>query len=108
MPDYEEAIVEVIGEYMPRLRMVVADDVPAWVMEYGDPSYPYKKATIGKLDNGTVLLYILHEFKDTEERCNLILRLLFPEAAPRVWFMEHAEHLAIEFRRGARMVADEK
>jgi hypothetical protein len=108
VPDYEEGSVEVIGEHMARLRIVVTDDVPAWVIEYGDPSYSHKKPTIGKLDDGTVLFYILHEFKDTEEGCNLILRLLFPEAAPRVWFVEHAEHLAIEFRRRARMVAEEK
>jgi hypothetical protein len=108
VPDYEEGSAEVIGEHMARLRIVVTDDVPAWVIEYGDPSYSHKKPTIGKLDDGTVLFYILHEFKDTEEGCNLILRLLFPEAAPRVWFVEHAEHLAIEFRRRARMVAEEK
>ena len=108
IPPYEEGIVEVIGEHMARLRIVVTDKVPSWVLEYGDPAYPFKKPTVGELDDGTVLFYILHEFRDTEKGCDLILRLLFPEAAPQVFFDEHAEHLAVEFRSGLRAVLKEQ
>jgi hypothetical protein len=99
-PPYPEGIVEVIGEHMARLRIRVTEDVPDFVMEYGDPEYPMKKPTVGELDDGTVLFYILHEFRDTKNGCDLILRLLFPAAASQVFFDEHAEHLCIEFRRG--------
>lgn len=63
-----------------------------------------KKPTIAHLDDGTVLFYILHfyilhEFRDREDGCDCILRLLFPAAAPQVLFFDdHAEHLSIEFR----------
>lgn len=101
-PDYPEGVIEVIGEHMARLRIEVTSDVPSFVMDYGHPDYPMKKPTIGKLDDGTILFYILHEFRDLEDGCDCILRLLFPAAAPSVFFDEHAEHLSIEFRSGFR------
>jgi hypothetical protein len=106
----EEGIVEVIGGRMARVRLLPPlqmTDIPPWVMDFGDPAYPRKKSTIGKLADGTVLFYILHEFRDTEVGCDLILRLLFPAAAPQVMFDEHAEHLAVEFRSFLRMAAEE-
>ncbi|KAI1084723.1 hypothetical protein F5B20DRAFT_522981 [Whalleya microplaca] len=98
VPLYDEGIVEVIGEHMARVRIKAFTEVPSFVMEYSDPAYPFKKPTIGELEDGTALFYILHEFRDTEDGCDLTLRLLFPTAAPEVWFEEHAQHLAIEFR----------
>lgn len=105
--DGQEGVVEVIGEHMARLRIVVTDDVPAFVMEFGDPMFEVKKPTIAKLHDGTPVFYILHEFRDTEAGCHLRLRLIFPAEAPEVFFKEHAEHLAIEFRAGVWMVYEE-
>ncbi|KAF1988466.1 hypothetical protein K402DRAFT_391698 [Aulographum hederae CBS 113979] len=69
MPEYEgaEGLVEVIGEHMARLRFNSTDPIPDFVLEYGDPTYPMKNLTIGELEDGTVLFYILHEFRDSEE-----------------------------------------
>ena len=100
LPPYPEGIVEEIGEHMARLRIRVTEDVPDFVMQYGDAEYPMKKPTVGELDDGTVLFYILHEFRDSKDACDPILRLLFPAASPQVFFDEHAGHLCIEFRRG--------
>ena len=101
-PDYPEGIIEVIGEHMARIRIEVTSDVPSFVMDYGHPDYAFKKPTVGRLDDGAVLFYILHEFRDREDGCDCILRLLFPAAAPQVFFDDHAEHLSIEFRSGLR------
>lgn len=107
IPPYEsEGIVEVIGEHMARLRIEPTENVPAFVMKFGNAAFPMKKPTIAKLDDGTEVFYILHEFRDTEEGCLLRLRLIFPAAAPQVFFDEHAEHLAIEFRSGVRLAYD--
>ena len=103
----EEGVVEVIGEHMVRLRIVVTDDVPTFVTDFGSSEFPIKKPTIAKLQDGTVASYILHEFRDTVEGCHLRLRLIFPSEAPEVMFREHAEHLAIEFRAGMWMVFNE-
>ena len=50
------------------------------------------------MDDGSVLFYILQELRDCDEGSEFRLRLLFPAAAPQVFFDEHAEHLAVEFR----------
>ncbi|KAI9926629.1 hypothetical protein MW887_004398 [Aspergillus wentii] len=102
IPHYPDGIVELIGGHMARVRIITTDRVPEWVMDYGDAKYPKKKSAIGQIDDGAVLFYILHEFRDAESGCDIILRLLFPDAAPEVLFKEHAEHLAIEFRAAIR------
>ena len=89
------------------MRIVVTNDLPDFVMEYGDPMFEVKKPAIAKLWDGTTVFHILHEFRDTEAGCHLRLRLIFPAEAPEVFFKEHAEHLAIEFRAGIWMVFDE-
>jgi hypothetical protein len=107
LPPYREGIVKVIGGgHMARIRIEVDEAVPDSVMEYADPSFPMKKPTVGHLDTGEVLFYILHEFRDTEDGtgCDCRLRLLFPEAAPQVFVDDHAEHLAVEFRSSLRAV----
>lgn len=66
-----------------------------------------KKPTIAKLDDGTEVFYILHDLRDTGEGCLLRLRLIFPAAAPQVFFDDHAEHLTIECRSGVRLAYDD-
>lgn len=90
---------------MARIHVDKDSPVPEFVTEdNADPAFPAKKVATGRLADGSVLCYILHQFRDMqeEEGCELVVRLLFPAAAPEVWFREHAEHLAIEFRAGLR------
>ncbi|MCJ1401590.1 hypothetical protein MMC11_004806 [Xylographa trunciseda] len=100
----QEGVIEVIGEHMMSLRMVVTDDVPDFVHAYADPAYPFKKPTVVKLQDGTTAYYILHEFRDVEDGCKLRLRVVFPAAAPEIMFSEHAEHMAVEFRFGVKTI----
>ncbi|GAB7352926.1 hypothetical protein MBLNU459_g3508t1 [Dothideomycetes sp. NU459] len=100
----QEGVIEVIGEHMMSLRMVVTDDVPDFVRAYADPAYPFKKPTVVKLQDGTTAYYILHEFREVEDGCSLRLRVVFPAAAPEIMFSEHAEHMAIEFRFGIKTI----
>lgn len=104
VPQYEgqEGMIEVIGEHMARLRIIATDDVPDFVLAYGDPAFPAKKPKVCRLEDGAIVFYILHEFRDVDSGCELRLRLIFPAEAPDVMFAEHAEHLAIEFRTGIK------
>ncbi|RTE81114.1 hypothetical protein BHE90_004397 [Fusarium euwallaceae] len=99
MPPYPVGIIETIGQLVARVQVRPDLPVPDFVKAYGDPSYVSIPVT-GLLDDGTVLFYVLDEFRDAEDGsgCDIILRLLFPAAAPQVLFDEHAQHLAIEFR----------
>lgn len=69
--DYKEGVIEVIGEHMARIRLEVTSDVPSFVMDYGHPDYPMKKPTVGQLDDGSVLFYIL---PDLETRVTRVSR----------------------------------
>lgn len=97
LPANTTGIIETIGEHIARIRIHNDFKIPDFVLAYADASF-ISIPVIGSLDDGTVLFYVLHELRDTEDGCDLILRLLFPAAAPRVLFDEHAQHLAIEFR----------
>ncbi|KAI9276483.1 hypothetical protein BC943DRAFT_332889 [Umbelopsis sp. AD052] len=94
---YQSGVVETIGEHIARVQINPCFNPPDFVKEYGDPTYQHLPA-IGTLDDGSILFYILQEIRDSEEGCDFRLRLLFPAAAPQVFFDEHAEHLAVEFR----------
>ena len=95
---YDAGVVETIGEHVARVRIQLCFDLPDFVLAYADPSSDQRIPGIGTLDDGSVFFYIYHELRDSEEGCHFRLRLLFPEAAPQVFFDEHAEHLAVEFR----------
>lgn len=97
LPANHGGIVETIGEHIARVHIKPCASPPDFVKAYGDPSYQHLLA-IGTLEDGSILLYILQEIRDSEEGCDFRLRLLFPASAPQVFFDEHAEHLAIEFR----------
>jgi hypothetical protein len=97
LPPYPSGVVETIGEHIARVQIKPIFDPPAFVRAYGDPSYQPLSA-IGTLDDGSVLFYILQELRDCEDGSEFRLRLLFPSEAPQVFFDEHAEHLAVEFR----------
>ena len=97
LPPNGGGIVETIGEHIARVNIKPCVNPPDFVTAYGDPSFQHLPA-IGTLEDGSILLYILQEIRDTEDGCDFRLRLLFPAAAPQVFFVEHAEHLAVEFR----------
>lgn len=97
LPSNSAGIVETIGEHIARVHIQPCTNPPDFVREYGDPTYQHLPA-IGTLDDGSILFYILQELRDSEEGCDFRLRLLFPTSAPQVFFDEHAEHLAVEFR----------
>lgn len=96
-PPYPGGIIETIGEHIARVRIQPGGDLPDCVRQYGDERYQPLSA-IGTLDDGSILFYILQEVRDVDEGCEFRLRLCFPVAAPQVFFDEHAEHLAVEFR----------
>lgn len=97
-PPYPAGIIETIGEHVARVRIQPSMDLPEFVKAHSDPSYQPLSA-IGTLDDGSILFYIFQEVREARERgCDFRLRLLFPAAAPQVFFDEHAEHLAVEFR----------
>jgi len=96
LPPYP-GIVETIGGHVARIHIRVDLKIPEFVTAYADPSYKQMPAT-GCLEDGSVLFYILQEVRDSEDGCEFRLRLLFPVAAPQIFFDEHAEHLAIEYR----------
>lgn len=97
LPPYAAGIVETIGEHVARVRIQPSGDLPDFVRACGDASYQPLSA-VGTLDDGSVLFYIFQEVREGAGGCEFRLRLLFPAAAPQVFFDEHAEHLAVEFR----------
>ena len=97
LPPFPSGVVETIGEHIARVQIKPIFDPPAFVRAYGDPSCK-PLSVIGTLDDGSVFFYILQELRDCDEGSEFRLRLLFPAAAPQVFFDEHAKNLAVEFR----------
>jgi hypothetical protein len=98
-------IVETIGGHPTRLKTLPPDDLPAFVTSAESDSYPIKQPARVELDDGTVMGWLLHQYRDTEAGCEFILRVWWPAAAPDIFFEEHAQHFAVEFRNFIRMAA---
>lgn len=98
-------IVETLGGFPTRVRIILTDDLPPFVTSCADDSYPTKMGFRAELDDGSVFAWLLHEFRDTEAAGDIVLRVLFPATAPDVYFDEHAEHFAVEFRNWIRAAA---
>lgn len=95
---YPIGIVETIGEHICRVRVDNKLEIPQWVKDYGDSSFPIKFPVTGLLDDDTIFFYGYQEARETEDGCDFRFRIIFPAASPQVLFDEHTEHLAIEFR----------
>jgi hypothetical protein len=98
-------IVETIGGHPTRLKTLPPDDLPEIVMSAMSDAYPIKQPGKAELDDGTLMAWLLHQFRDTDTGCEMILRVWWPAAAPDLFFDEHAEHFAVEFRNFIRMAA---
>jgi hypothetical protein len=109
-PQYQAGMVETIGGLPTRFKvrggMSVAE-LPAAIVAYVDPSYPISMPGVLYLDDDTPFAYAVHQLRDTDDGCELALRIIYPAAAPDIMIQEHCEHLAIEFRAFIRQAIAE-
>jgi len=60
-----------------------------------------------RLDDGSMLGGILHQFRNCEGGCILDLCVYFPNGAPKTVLQEHREHLYIEWLNWVEQAVDE-
>ncbi|MFE1937070.1 hypothetical protein [Streptomyces sp. NPDC056669] len=105
-PTYTGGMVETIGGHLTRFKVSVARELPAAVSAFLDASYPVTLMNaLLSLDDATPFAYCLHQARDTETGANVVVRVVYPSAAPDSMIEGHCEHLAIEFRSWIRNAA---
>ncbi|MFJ8808181.1 hypothetical protein [Streptomyces sp. NPDC102490] len=105
-PSYTGGMVETIGGHLTRFKVSVARELPAAVSAYLDASYPVTLMNAAlSLDDGTPFAYCLHQARDTDTGADVVVRVIYPSAAPDSMIEGHCEHLAIEFRSWIRNAA---
>jgi hypothetical protein len=104
LPPYR-GVVETMGGIPTRSRVIPTQDVPAFITQLIDESYPTRLTGAAELDDGTLFTYVLQQLKDTDDGMEANLRIWYPAACPPIYLEEHAEHYAVEFRNGLRMAA---
>ncbi len=108
-PQYPGGMVETIGGHLTRFRVAVAKELPAAVAAYLDAAYPVSLMNAElSLDDGTPFAYCLHQARDTDTGADVVVRVIYPAAAPDSMIEGHCEHLAIEFRSWIRNAAAAK
>lgn len=108
-PEYPGGMVETIGGRLTRFRVAVAKELPAAVAAYLDAAYPVSLMNAElTLDDGTPFAYCLHQARDTDTGADVVVRVVYPAAAPDSMIEGHCEHLAIEFRSWIRNAAAAK
>jgi hypothetical protein len=98
-------LIETIGGRPTRMTGEMTTDLPDFVTATLDPAYINRGGTRVELADGTVWAWVLHQFRNTEHGCEMILRVWWPATAPEIYFEEHAQHFAVEFRNFIHMAA---
>ncbi|MCC3312987.1 hypothetical protein [Nocardia africana] len=102
-PAYTGGMVETIGGHLTRFKVSVADELPTAVSAYLDASYPITLMNaLLCLDDETPFAYCLHQARDTDTGADVVVRVIYPSAAPDSMIEGHCQHLAIEFRSWIR------
>ncbi|MEU7045463.1 hypothetical protein AB0A77_31010 [Streptomyces varsoviensis] len=105
-PTYTGGMVETIGGHLTRFKVSVARELPPLVAEYLDASYPVTLMNaLLSLDDGTPFAYCLHQARDTATGADVVVRVIYPSAAPDSMIEGHCQHLSIEFRSWIRNAA---
>ncbi|GHJ33626.1 MULTISPECIES: hypothetical protein [Streptomyces] len=105
-PNYTGGMVETIGGHLTRFKVSVARELPPPVSAYLDASYPVTLMNaLLSLDDGTPFAYCLHQARDTGTGAEVVVRVIYPSAAPDSMIEGHCQHLAIEFRSWIRNAA---
>ncbi|MYS86689.1 hypothetical protein [Embleya scabrispora] len=105
-PIYTGGMVETIGGHLTRFKVSVADELPPSVGAFLDGSFPVTLMNaLLSLDDGTPFAYCLHQARDTAGGADVVVRVVYPSAAPDSMIEGHCQHLAIEFRSWIRNAA---
>lgn len=105
-PEYVGGMVETIDGYLTRFQVSVAHELPEAVARFREEAYPITLMNaLLSLDDGTPLAYCVHQARDTDEGADVVVRVVYPGAAPDSLIEAHCEHLSIEFRSWIRNAA---
>jgi hypothetical protein len=94
-------IVETMGGLPTRMKVTpqrTLDNAPQFVKDDLDPTYQHNLYGHSELEDGTISNYCFHQFRDSDSGADFILRVWFPVAADQLYWDQHAQHFAIEFR----------
>ena len=62
-----------------------------------DPDMPFRMGLISESEDGEVLGYVLHQYRDTNPGFDAHLAVYWPAGAPEEMVKGHADHLMVEF-----------
>ncbi|WP_243274698.1 hypothetical protein SALCHL_006401 [Streptomyces albus subsp. chlorinus] len=99
-------MVETIGGHLTRFKVSMTRELPPPVRAFLDAAYPLSLLNaLLSLDDGTPFAYCLHQARNTGTGAEVVVRVIYPSAAPDSMIQSHCEHLAIEFRSCIRNAA---
>ena len=104
LPPYP-GIIETIGGLPTRMRTLPDKEPPPYVKAAYDDAYPFKFPGKAELDDGTLVAWVAHQFRNTNEGLEAVFRVWWPAACPPNYVEDHAEHFAIEFCNAFELAA---
>jgi hypothetical protein len=90
-------IIETTGNTPVPTRFFITFNDETGLITPRDPSYPYQSTGIAKLENGTIIGGVRHQFRDTASGIEARTSVEFPAICPNGILQEHQKHLAAEW-----------
>lgn len=78
------------------------------IKEPRDLSYKHQSVGVARLNDGTVIGGVRHQFKDTDTGIKARLLVEFPVISPKILIREHQKHLAAEWSSWINWILDEQ
>ncbi|MBP2622006.1 hypothetical protein ACVRXQ_01770 [Streptococcus panodentis] len=90
-------VIETAGNSPLPAQFFISFDSEEAIEEPRDPRYPYQSVGAAKLQDGSILGGIRHQFRDTAEGLEARLLVEFPSLCPDSLIRQHQLHLAAEW-----------
>ncbi|WP_207666103.1 MULTISPECIES: hypothetical protein [Clostridia] len=90
-------VIETTGNAPVPVQFFITFGDESGLSEPKNPKFTYQSAGVAKLDDGTIIGGVRHQFRDTPAGIECRLAVEFPVLCPPIIVNSHQKHLAVEF-----------
>lgn len=99
-------VIETTGNAPLPTQFFIAFHDETGLVEKRNPQYTHQSAGIAKLNDGTIIGGVRHQFRNTQEGLEGQLAVEFPALCPKTIVRSHQKHLAIEFTNWIKWIME--
>lgn len=101
-------VIETTGNAPIPMQFFITFNDETGLKEERDPQYTHQSVGVAKLNDGTIIGGVRHQFRNTLDGIECKLVVEFPALCPKTIVKSHQKHLAIEFTNWINWVIEKQ